>query len=117
MPETIVPELLAIRQEAIRLLCKPQTGSQVRHHLPKHFPAAATTALLEKVFHLSFDLESLAKQAETQARELARQQEREAALNAPFMAQLDEWDAQEDVRLFMESCAVEHLFHPGILAG
>ena len=110
MPETIVPQAQAVRAEAERLLRTPQSPRQSMHGLPKHFPTAAVQALLWEVV-------DLAKQAEYQARELARFQEQEAAKNAAFLAQIDEWEAQEEARQFMEACAAEHQFYPALLAG
>ena len=110
MPNTIVPEAQEIRALASSLLAQPRTARQTTYNLPKHFPCLQTEALL-------FAVVEFTRLAERQAAELASYKASETAANAGFMAEILAYEQEEEARLFMETCAVEHLFFPAILAG
>lgn len=103
MPESIVPQAREIRAVATALLLQPQPHRQFVYRLPKHFPSAQIEALLFAVL----DFTSV---AEAQARELVALRDREAAQDAAFLSGLEAWEAEEDGRQFMETCALEHSF-------
>ena len=107
MPETIVPEAREIRAEAERLFFQPKPVRQTIHHLPKHYPVAQIEALLLKVMQFTRAAEIIGQEWEQHREAARRKMEDDTAFwDAAFAQQ----EAEEDGRLFLETCALEHSF-------
>ena len=106
MPETIVPQAQAIRAEAERLFFTPQAPMQGAYRLPKHYPVKKIEKLLLDIMQFTRDAEQIGRMWDQHEEAERRQME----------TLLAEWDTQDEDRQFMEACAAEHTYYPGILA-
>jgi len=107
MPETIVPQAQAIGAEAKRLFMQPQAPLQGAWHLPKHYPVKQIEKLLLDIMQFTREAELIGQLWDAHQEAERRQWE----------TMLSEWSTHEEDQQFMETCAVEHLFFPDILAG
>ncbi len=107
MPSTIVPQAQAIQALVRELRAVQQSPWQMIYGLPKHSPQALVAALVRAADELAFDANC---QAETLARADKRIAELEASQDLHFGRVADQWEAEDDGRQFLETCAAEHSF-------
>jgi hypothetical protein len=107
MPSNIVPQIETIRSVARELRAVHQSPFQAMYGLPKHYPQALVEALLCAA-------QELVLEADLQGKFLAIADKRVAQMEASFEMQFQhleaKWEAEEDGRVFMETCALEHSF-------
>ena len=112
MPSTIVPQVKTVRSLIKKLRAVNQSPCQRVHGLPKHSPQKLVAALVKAANELAWD-------ADFQAQLLAKADKRIAHLEkslglpspAECLAQWEaQWEAEEDGRAFLETCAAEHSF-------
>ena len=107
MPSTIVPQAQAVQALARELRAVRQSPWQMIYGLPKHSPQALVAALVSAA-------DDLAWEAGLQAKFLALAESRiaqlEAAQDIHFGRVADQWEAEDDGRQFLETCAAEHSF-------
>ncbi len=107
MPSTIVPQVKTVQALARELRAVHQSPWQASFGLPKHSPQALVAALVSAADELAWD-------ADLQAKFLILAEKRIAQLETSLDLQLgrmaDQWEAEDDGRQFMETCAAEHSF-------
>ena len=112
MPSTIVPQVKTVHALVKKLRAVDQSPWQKAHGLPKHSPQKLVAALVKAA-------DALAWHSDLQGKYLALADKRIARLEkslglptaAETMAQWEaHWEAYEDGRAFLETCAAEHSF-------
>ena len=115
MPESIVPQAQAILALTEQVKTVHQSPFQKMWGLPKHTPQALVSALVQAAEVLAIEAEYKARQLALSEKQVKQLQKSlglpdEAEMVAQWEAQIAAWEAEEDGRLFLETCALEHSF-------
>ena len=112
MPSTILPQAKAVDKLIKKLRAVHQSPCQRVHGLPQHSPQKLVAALVTAAADLSRHSDLQGKYLALADKRIA-QLEKSLGLPSPAecLAQWEaQWEAEEDGRVFLETCAAEHSF-------